>query len=80
MYEERRTVVDGSPVAQETRETHVGQPRQREVEDSPRYVKQSDPVGTSIAASSLISTVVWSVVVIAVLVVAILVLLRYGII
>ena len=68
-----------SPI-EERNEKVVEQPATRVVEEpSTTYVKRSDPVGTSIAASRLIQTLVWSGVIIVVLIVGILLLVRYKI-
>lgn len=83
--EERREIVtddQADPDPTVVRHDTVVEQRPRRVVEEPSttYVRSSDPVGNSMAATSLIQTVVWSVVVIVILVIGILVLLHYNII
>ena len=81
MYEERREVVTGAPETTEVHRETVERPARRVVEESaPTYVQRHDPVGNTVAANSMITTIVWAIVVIALLIVGILVLVHYGII
>lgn len=70
---DRQVVTERSRVVEEPAPRIVEQP-------APTYVQRRDPIGNSIAAGSLIQTVVWAVVVIVLLVVGILVLVHYNII
>ncbi len=82
MVEERREVVSDEYVEPApVRERVVERPATRVVEEpAPTYVQRRDPVGNSMAASSMIQTVVWAVVVLVLLIVAILVLIHFKII
>lgn len=90
MVEERRDVVSeeyvdqapASDVVVERPRTVVEEPATRVVSEHPTttYVRRQDPVANTMAASSLIQTLVWAAVVLIVLVVGILVLVHYSII
>jgi len=85
MVEQRREVVteeyDDPTVERRVVESPRTTEQSRVVDEpAPTYVRRQDPVGNSIAAGSLIQTVVWAVVVLVLLIVGILVLIHYNII
>lgn len=78
--EEQRTVVTQTDTPAADRVVVQEQAPRVVEERAPTYVRRSDPVGNSIAASSMIQTVVWAVVVIVLLIVGILVLVHLKVI
>lgn len=77
----REERVEPTDVVVEEPVNRVVQPATRVVEEpSTTYVRRRDPVGHTMAASTLIQTLVWSAVVLILVVVGILVLVRYNII
>lgn len=80
--EERREVVADDTDPTVVRRDTVVEERGRRVVEEPAntYVQRNDPIGTSIATSNLIQTIVWAAVIIVVVVVGILVLVHYNII
>ncbi|HEV3311504.1 MAG TPA: hypothetical protein VG815_13410 [Chloroflexota bacterium] len=80
MVQERRSTVTEERVEPDEPVVVQESPGVRVVEEpSTTYVQHRDPVATSIAAGSLIQTVVWAVVVIVAVVVGILVLVHFKI-
>lgn len=73
-------VTDSSRVVQQPVQRVVEEPVQRVTQEpGTTYVQRRDPVGSSIAAGSLIQTVVWAIVVLVLLVVGILILVHFKI-